>query len=399
MKRDFRYIIAGGGLAGVSAIKGIREHDGKGAILLIGAERHMPYDRPPLTKKLWFGKKKVEDIVLNPDGYYGKNNAELRLGKKIVSINPAEKTVADSEGVVFGYEKLLLATGGEPRRLETEGANLEGVSYYRTLDDYNSIKAKAVEGAKAVIIGGGFIGSEMAASLNMNRVAVTMVFPSPYICHRVFPEPLGRAIQDAFMKRGIKIVTGAPTAFAKKGEGFLTRTLDGSEIGSDILIVGAGITPSVELAQKAGLKTDNGIEVDGFLRTSDPEIYAAGDNANFPYKALGKRTRVEHWDNAMIQGETAGANMAGAMREYAHMPYFFSDLFEFGYEAVGEVDSSLEAAYDWQDEFSKGVVYYLRDGKVRGVMLCNVWDKVPAARELIKSGKEFTHEGLKGAIR
>lgn len=396
----YRYVIVGGSLAGASAIKGIRERDPEGTILLVGAERHAPYDRPPLSKKLWLGKKKVEDIFLDPPGFYGDSGVETRLGRRAVSLDARAREIRDDSGAAFGYEKLLIATGTTPRRLDIPGALLEGVCYFRTLDDYGYLRGRAKEGSSAVIVGGGFIGSELAAVLCHNKVAVTMIFPSEYLCSKVLPEGLGRAVQDDFTKRGIRVLAGAaPASFEKKGERFLIRTTDGRAFEADSLVVGAGVLPDVALAQGAGLKTGDGIEVDSRLRTSDPNIYAAGDCALFPYRDLGRMARVEHWDNARSQGRLAGENMAGAEKEYGHMPYFFSDLFDFGYEAVGDVSSSLEVVADWQEENKKGVLYYLRDKRVRGVMLCNVWDKVEDARALIRSAGKVGPEGLRGRIR
>jgi NADPH-dependent 2,4-dienoyl-CoA reductase/sulfur reductase-like enzyme len=250
------------------------------------------------------------------------------------------------------------------------------------------------------VIGGGFIGSEIAASLAMNKVKVTMVFPEAYLCSRVFPKSLGFALQNSYIGRGVGILSGdRPVSFEKEGERFVTATEKGARIESDLLIVGIGIVPATGLAEEAGLRTGNGVVVDEFLRTSHPDIYAAGDNAFFPYQALGRAMRVEHCDNALNQGKQAGRNMAGAEEPFTYMPYFFSDLFEFGYEAVGEVSAELETFTDWQKENDTGVVYYLKDGRVRGVMMCNVWDKVDAARDLIRKGDRATPENLRGVIR
>jgi NADPH-dependent 2,4-dienoyl-CoA reductase/sulfur reductase-like enzyme len=251
-----------------------------------------------------------------------------------------------------------------------------------------------------VVIGGGFIGSEMAAALSMNNVDVTMIFPDPYLVNRVFPEYLGRAIQDQYRSRGIKILANEqPSVFSKNGNRFTTYTLSGKKVESDMVIVGIGIAPSLDLARNAGLQTANGIIVDEYLQASLPGIYAAGDNAFFPYQALGIQARIEHWDNALNQGKAAGRNMAGAREPFTYMPYFFSDLFEFGYEAVGDVDARLETVADWQKENDTGVIYYLRDGKIRGAMMCNVWEKVEAARTLIRKGETMTPEKLRGLIR
>lgn len=390
--RSYKYIIIGGGLAGASAVKGIREIDPEGPALLVAGEKHPPYDRPPLTKQLWWGEKKVEDIFLNDPAFYERNNTELLLSTKVDAIDPDAKEIKiGPAGIKF--EKLLIATGGIPRSLPIEGGSLEDIVYYRDLDDFEKVRTKTGPGKSAVIIGGGFIGSELAASLNRNGVEVTMVFPGEILANRVFPQDLGRKLTDIYRQRGIKILSGKrPGRFEKNAGKFVTYTGE-TRVESDILIVGVGIAPELDLAGSARLSAENGIIVNAFLQTSHPDIYAAGDNAFFPHKVLGKGMRVEHWDNALNQGAYAGRNMAGASDTYDHMPYFFSDLFEFGYEAVGEIDSSLETRAVWEKEFEKGIIYYLSKGKVRGIMLCNIWERIPAAREIIRNSTGFDSLG------
>jgi 3-phenylpropionate/trans-cinnamate dioxygenase ferredoxin reductase component len=396
----YDYVVVGGGLAGASAIEGIRERDEEGSILLIGDESHPPYDRPPLSKKLWFGKQKVEDIFVKDQDFYIENNVDVAQGVTVVALNVGNQTITDNHNARYGYEKLLLVTGGTPRKLSIPGADLDGVCYFRYLDDYLRLRQEASEGKSALVIGGGFIGGEMAAALNLNKIDVTMIYPEPIILSRIFPESLGKAIQDDYIARGVKIVSGdVPTAIEKNGDKFVTKTREGKSIESERVIVGVGIDPAVGLAEMAKLQVDNGVVVNELLQSSKTTVYAAGDVANFPYSALKKQTRVEHWDNAMIQGKHAGRNMAGAAEPFNYMPYFFSDLFDFGFEAVGEVDSRLDTFMDWQKENETGVIYYLKDGRVRGAMMCNVWDKVDAARELIRQGRSMTPEDLRGAIR
>ena len=398
--KTYSYVIAGGGLAGASAVQGVRELDKEGPILLIGGEQHLPYDRPPLSKKLWFGQKKVEEIFLHPREFYDENEVDLMLGTFVTSLDTGQKTITTDKGQTFHYEKLLLATGGVPTKLPIPGGDSEGICYYRNLDDYLRIKKEATEGKSAVVIGGGFIGSEIAAALSINNIEVTMIFPGSYICGRVFPDYLARAVQQRFIQRGVNILTGeSPVSFTESSGRFITTTKAGKRLESDMVIVGIGIWPSVGLAEGAGLQTGNGIILNEYLQSSDPDIYAAGDNAFFPYKAMGKEMRLEHWDCALSQGKQAGRNMAGAEEPFSYMPYFFSDHFEFGYEAVGEVNSELATFADWQKENDTGVIYYLKDGKVRGAMMCNVWDKVEAARALIRKGQQMLPESLRGAIR
>jgi 3-phenylpropionate/trans-cinnamate dioxygenase ferredoxin reductase component len=397
--RHSDYLIVGAGLAGTSAIEGIRELDQNRSITMIGSENHLPYDRPPLSKKLWFGQKKVEDIFLHDRTFYDNNGVMLLLGRRVVELDAKSKTVRDSNGEIHQFGKLLLATGGVPQTLRVPGGDIDGVCYYRYLDDYLRTRELTAAGKSAVVVGGGFIGSELAAALCINKVNVTLINHSVYLCKRVFPESLGLAMERLFQSRSIRMLKGqGPASFERKGSRLVVRIADGEQIEVDMVIAGVGIRPADDLAKHAGLNVDNGVIVNEYLQTSNPDIYAAGDIARFPYRALGPTTRLEHWDNALNQGKHAARNMAGAHDPFTYMPYFFSDLFEFGYEAVGEVDSRLETFADWQKENEKGVIYYMKEGKVRGAMMCNVWDKVRAARELIERGETMPTGKLRGVI-
>jgi 3-phenylpropionate/trans-cinnamate dioxygenase ferredoxin reductase component len=399
MQNKYQYVIIGSGLAGASAVEGIRSIDSKGSILLISSEKFLPYDRPPLSKKLWFGKKTVEEIFLHDRAYYEANKAELALGVTIKEINCKSYHIVTDKDEKIGYSKLLLATGGVPRKMDIPGGSLDEIVYYRNLDDYNKIRELAQPGKKALIVGGGFIGSEMAAALNFNKIEVTMIFPEDYLVQRIFPEGVGKSVQKNYIDKGVKVLyQDVPVSFEKSDGKVLMKTKANREIKADFIIAGLGILPSVELAKNAGLVLDNGIIVNDKLQTSEPDIYSAGDNTNFKYHALNQRMRVEHWDNSIEQGKTAGMNMAGAEKTYDHMPYFFSDLFEFGYEAVGNLDSRLTTFGDWKKENETGVIYYLQNDIVKGVMLCNVWDKVESARILIWKQNKVTENELRGAI-
>lgn len=395
----YRYVIVGAGTAGGYAVEGLREVDSEGSILLLGAERHRPYERPRLSKKLWTPKGKVEKSFYRPEEYYADQNVEMLLGVRAVALDAASRRISLDDGREFAYDRLLLATGGTPRRLSLPGGDLEGLCYYRDLDDFLALRPLATEGKRAVVIGGSFIGSEMAAALNMQGVAVTMLFPDEYLVQRVFPESLGRALTSYYEGRGIRILRGdRPAAIERAGEGFTVVTQSGERLAAEIVVVGVGLELQVALAEQAGVALGNGVEVDEYLQTSVPGIYAAGDLAEYPDAVLGGRRRVEHWDNAVNQGKLAGRNLAGAGERYDYLPYFYSDLFEFGYEAVGDIDPRLEVVADWKQENDTGVLYFLREGQVRGAMMCNVWDQVPAARELIKSGRTMTASDLRGAI-
>jgi 3-phenylpropionate/trans-cinnamate dioxygenase ferredoxin reductase component len=399
-QKTFKYIVVGAGLAGCGGALGIRTRDAAGSLLLTGNEKYLPYDRPPLTKKLWFGKKKVEEIFVHEKQWFIDNHIEVKLDATAVRLDAANKTITFKDGSNYQYEKLLLATGGAPRRLNIEGDRLEEIYYYRYLDDFLRLKSKVSSGTKALVIGGGFIGSEIGAALNINKADVIMLVKEAYLAERIFPKALGNAIQNDYVRRGIKIFTeDMPVSIVRRGKNLMTRTRNGKEITSEVIIAGIGIEPEVQLAKSAGLAVENGVVVNEYLQSSSPDVYAAGDNAYFPYEVFGKNMRVEHWDNAINAGKTAGMNMAGAHTAYTYMPYFFSDLFDFGYEAVGMISSKLETVTEWQKENDTGVVYYLEEGKIRGAMMCNVWNKVDAARELIKSNRRLTAAELQGAIR
>lgn len=393
------YIIVGAGLAAASAVDGIGQHDQNASILIIGAEADLPYDRPPLSKQLWFGGKQVEKVVLHDEAFYAQHGVDLRLGTEVVALDPTTRTLRDGGGTTYQYEQLLLATGGTPRRLTIPGGDLEGLCYFRTLGDYRRLRHEATKGRSALVIGGGFIGSELAAALCSNGVTVTMIFPGQWLVSRVFPESLGRALTAHYRAKGVDILDGdVPTSIRREGDQYRTHTRSGREILSDMIVVGIGITPNIALAESAGLETSDGVVVNQFLQTSNPIIYAAGDIAFFPEHVLGPR-RIEHWDNALNQGKHAGRNMAGAGEEFTYIPFFYSDLFEFGYEAVGDTDPRNEVFADWQEENKTGVIYYLDGGHVRGAMMCNMFGKVDAARDLIQQKEPITTDGLRGAIR
>jgi NADPH-dependent 2,4-dienoyl-CoA reductase/sulfur reductase-like enzyme len=379
-----------------AAVHGIREVDRGGSIGLLSAEGHAPYDRPPLSKKLWKGNP-LESIWRQTES----QGVTLYLGRTARHLDPQNKRITDDQGTTYGYGKLLLATGGTPRRLPFGG---EQIIYFRTLDDYERLRALTQAGQHFAVIGGGFIGSEVAAALALNGKKVVMAFPEAGIGSRMFPPDLAKFLNDFYQQKGVEVLAGQLVngLETRGGRSVLkVRNAQGQgerEVVADGVAAGIGIQPNVELAQTAGLEVDNGIRVDASLRTSHPDIYAAGDVANFYNPALDKRLRVEHEDNANTMGQLAGQAMAGRAVTYDHLPSFYSDLFELGYEAVGEVDSQLETVADWKEPYREGVVYYLRNGRVRGVLLWNVWEQVDAARKLIAEPGPFRPEGLKGRL-
>jgi 3-phenylpropionate/trans-cinnamate dioxygenase ferredoxin reductase subunit len=389
--KDYKYIIVGGGMTADAAVHGIRERDNDGSIAMLSGEKNPPYDRPPLSKKLWTGKPL--DAIWRKTGQAG---ADLFLDTRAVSGDVTGKTITDSRGEVYRYEKLLLATGGVPRRLPFAA---DGVIYFRTLDDYRRTRALADGRSSFIVIGGGFIGSEIAAALAINGCKVAMVFPESGIGARIYPPGLSGHLNDYFRDKGVDVLTGEKIhALKQQGASFTVETGSGKTLSADAVIAGIGIEPEVDLAKSLGLTVDNGIEVDEQLRAATPDIFAAGDVANFYSAPLGLRRRVEHEDNANTMGAMAGRNMAGGAEKYQHLPYFYSDLFDLGYEAVGEFGADLEIVEDWREPFRQGVVYYLRAGRVRGVLLWNTWGQLDAARRLIGTGDTFSAATLIGRI-
>lgn len=390
--KHYKYLIIGGGLAGDAATKGIRELDADGSIGMVSMEPDPPYMRPNLSKGLWKGRP-VEKIWRKTD-----ERAELHLNRRAVQLDTANKRVVDDEGNEYSYDKLLIATGGTPNPLPFGNGN---IIYFRSFQDYQHLRALTENGEDFVVIGGSFIGSELAAALRIVGKRVTMIFPENAISENIFPSDLAHFLVDYYRDKGVEVITGDTAASVqKKVDRIIIHTGSGRLIEADGVVAGIGIHPNLDLAKEAGLKVSNGVIVNEQLETSDPDIYAAGDVANFHHAILGKRTRVEHEDNAVKMGKTAGRNMAGANEPYSHAPMFYSDLFDLGYEAVGEMSSKMKTVEDWQEQpFKKGVVYYMEDGRVRGVLLWNVWDKVPDARALMSATGPFEEEDLKGRIR
>lgn len=387
----YDYLIIGGGMTAAAAADGIREVDPNGSIGMISAEPDAPYSRPPLSKGLW-----KDDALESVWRKSADKRRTLHLSRIVEKILPQEKRVIDSAGGIFSYRKLLLATGGTPRRLPFDDRE---IIYFRTLSDYQRLRRLTEAGRRFAIVGGGFIGTEIAAALAINGKSVVVIFPGQEIGERLFPPALARYISGVYRDKGVELLPGQKVvAIESDGEQRVVTTATGQKISVDGVVAGIGLKPNITIAYDAGLSTNNGIVVDEFLRTSNPDIYAAGDVAEFYNPALAKRMRVEHEDNANSMGRLAGRNMAGTLEAYDHLPSFYSDMFELGYEAVGEIDSRLETFADWKRPNKEGVVYYLKDGRVRGVLLWNVWGQVDVARALIAEHGPFMRENLRGRI-
>jgi 3-phenylpropionate/trans-cinnamate dioxygenase ferredoxin reductase subunit len=392
---NYNYLIIGGGMAADAAAHSIREGDPDGSIGLISKENDPPYARPPLSKSLWKGEDSIEDIDLGTK----ESNIEMHLNRTVTKIDRSNKSVIDNQGEVYKYDKLLIATGGTPKRLP----NIEepDVIYYRSLSDYKKLKTLVDKSKTFGVLGGGFIGSEIAAAIKMYKpkADITMIFLESGIGGLIFPKTLSDYLNDYYQENGVKVLAGEMVVnITKQGKQYLVETKSGKKLKFDIVIAGLGIRPNLDLAKEANLKVEDGIVVNEYLQTTDPNIYAAGDVAVYHNPTLDKDIRVEHEDNALMMGEIAGQNMTGDEIPFDHLSLFYSDLFELGYEAVGILNSKLETVEDFDESLEEGIVYYLKEGRVQGVLLWNVWEKVDEARKLIAELGPFSTDDLKGRI-
>ncbi len=384
---DYTYVIIGGGMAAAAAITGIREVDDTGSIGVITAEPHSPYNRPPLSKWLWRGTP-LSSIWRKANS----STVTFHHSCTAQALDVQRKQVTDDQGATYHYGTLLLATGCTPRRLGVGG---DEIIYYRTLDDYERVRRLTERGDRFVVIGAGFIGSEMAAALAMNGKRVTLIFPDDAIGSRMYPADLAESLNAFFRAKGVEVLAGSKVIGCETHDG--NTVLTAAEVHSgrerpiiaNGVVAGIGVTPNVQLAQAAGLEVDDGIRVDASLRTSQPDIYAAGDVASVFNPALNQWCRVEHADNANSTGGYAGVAMTGRTVSYEYLPFFYSDIFDIAYEAVGEVDARLDMVEEWKIPLKEGVVYYLRDGRVRGMLCWNIYGLLGAGRRLIASGGTF----------
>lgn len=382
MRHDYDYLIIGAGMTADAAAHGIRELDPDGSIGILGNEPDPPVRRPALSKDLWTD----EDSTLAGSTLDTslETGAVLHLADAAAELDAAAKTVTTTAGHVYGFGQALLATGGRPRVLAGLDPS-DRVLYYRTATDFRRLHDVARPGTHVAVVGGGYIGSEIAAALAQNDVDVTMVFPDDAPGAGRFPTEISEQVTARFTEAGVTLRSGAGVSGgAAAGDGMQLTLDDGSTLMADLVVVGIGIEPASDLAAEAGAdrSEDGGIVVDDHLRTSLPGVLAAGDVASYPDPLLGRR-RVEHEDNALTMGKAAGRAMAGADEAYDHTPMFYSDLFDLGYEAVGRMDASLETVVDPTDDGA--VVYYLDDDRVVGVLLWNVWDAVDDAVAVIAS--------------
>lgn len=374
------YVIVGAGLAGAKAAETLRAEGFDGPVVLLGDEDEVPYERPPLSKGYLLGKDEREAARVHPPEWYGEHGVELRLGAAVEALHPDAHEVELAGGERIRYGKLLLATGSEVRRLDVPGG--EGALTLRRLPDADRIKAAFTPGARVVVVGAGWIGLETAAAAREHGAEVTLVEADPQPLHRVLGEEMGRVFADLHREHGVDLRLGSGVSEIRPGEVVLA---DGSTVPADAVLVGVGIRPHTRLAAEAGLAVDDGVLVDASLRTSDPDIYAAGDVANVDTPSFG-RVRVEHWANALNGGPAAAKAMLGQEVAYDRVPYFFSDQYDLGMEYSGWAPpgSYDQVAVRGDLAAREFVAFWLSGGRVLAGMNVNVWDVTDPIQSLIR---------------
>jgi 3-phenylpropionate/trans-cinnamate dioxygenase ferredoxin reductase subunit len=391
MPSEETHVIVGASLAGAKAAQTLREEGFTGRVVLVGEETERPYERPPLTKGFLLGKEERSGAYVHEDDWYADNDVDLLLGVAAVGIDRTPHEVRLADGRRLSYDKLLLTTGASPRRLAAPGADLTGVHYIRTMGDGMALQDALRQGDKqVVVVGAGWIGLEAAAAAREYGNEVTIVEPEPTPLHRHLGPELGETFADLHRRHGVEFVLGEGVS-GLRGSGRLTGvvTTTDRELPADLVIVGIGVVPNTGLAEAAGLEVSDGIVVDSSLRTSDPDIYAAGDVANFQHPLLGRRIRVEHWSNALDGGPAAARAMLGQDVSYDRIPYFFTDQYELGMEASGvpmpgEYD---EVVYRGDVKSLEYIAFWLSGGRVVAGMNVNVWDVTDDIQALIRSGR------------
>jgi 3-phenylpropionate/trans-cinnamate dioxygenase ferredoxin reductase subunit len=385
------FAIVGAGLAGATAAQTLRDEGFEGEVVLLGDEAHRPYERPPLSKEYLQGKSPRDKVFVHPEGWYAEHDVDLRLGVTATSVDLLARRVLTSDGASVQYDSLLIATGSTPRRLALPGSDLDGVLYLRRLDDSDRIRAAFVGTPRVVVVGAGWIGLETAAAARVAGLSVTVLEHAGAPLERILGSRMSAVFSQLHRDNGVDLRCGVTISELTGTSGRVTgvRLGDGTEIEADLVLVGVGISPETSLADTAGLAIGNGITVDEHLRTSDPDVYAAGDVADAFHPLLGHRLRVEHWANARRQGAVAARSMLGQDAVYARLPYFFSDQYDLGMEYTGYVDPAgvddLVVRGDLQGR--RFVAFWLGDGRVRAGMSVNIWDATEAVEELITTGR------------
>jgi 3-phenylpropionate/trans-cinnamate dioxygenase ferredoxin reductase subunit len=386
MSSSDTFVIVGAGMAGGKAVETLRAEGFDGRIVLVGAEPHRPYERPPLSKDYLRGEGGPAWLQ-EDEGWYAQNVVDLRTSTVVQSIDAGERAVVLSGGERIGFDRLLFATGAEPRRLPIEGADLDGVHLLRTIEDSDAIRATFDTGGRLVVVGGGWIGCEVAASARQKGMDVTLVEPLELPLLRVLGPELGAFYRDVHADQGVEFMFGGGCdAIEGSGRAERVRTSDGRTIECTAVVVGIGVAPRSELLQDVA-RVDNGVLVDEHLQSSVDGIFAAGDVANAQHPLFGRRVRVEHWANALEQGPAAARAMLGQDVSYDKVPYFFSDQYDVGMEYAGLHDPGSDELVLRGDMASREfIAFWLRGERLIAGMNVNVWDVNDPIQELIRSG-------------
>jgi len=383
-------VIAGAGLAGGKAAQTLREEGFDGRVVLLGAEPERPYERPPLSKEYLRGEVGREKVYVHDEAYYDEHEIELRTGTTAESIHTAGAEVVLAGGERLPYDALLLATGARPRRLTLPGADLEGVHELRTLADCEALRERLRDGARVAVIGAGWIGSEVAASARQKGLDVTVIEPMSVPLERVLGPEVGAIYRDLHAEHGVRMLLDRGVAAFEGDERVsAVRTDDGERVPCDFVVVGVGVTPRAELAQRAKIEVGDGIVVDECLQCNRPGVFAAGDVARAHHPLWKCSVRVEHWANALNQGPAAARNMLGARVAYDRIPYFFSDQYDVGMEYSGYAPTWDEVVLRGDPAGREFIAFWLRDGRVLAGMNVNVWEVTEPIQALIRSGEEI----------
>jgi len=397
---DQTFVVVGGGLAGAKAVESLRDQGFDGRLVLVGAEPHLPYERPPLSKGYLQGKSAIEDAVVHDQAWYDEHDVELRLGREATGLDVVGHTVALGDELIT-YDKLLLATGSQPRLLNLPGADLDGVLTLRTVEDSDRLRAAFDGAARAVFIGGGWIGLEVAAAARQAGAEVTVLEALPLPLVRVLGDEMAGVFADLHREHGVDLRTGVTVEQIEAADGTghvgAVRLGDGTRIAATVVVVGIGAAPDVTLAEDAGLEVDNGVLVDAGGRTSDPDVFAAGDIADAEHPVLGRRIRVEHWANALNQPETVAPAMLLGYASYDNLPYFYTDQYDLGMEYAGLGAPDDEVVVRGDRDGREFVAFWLRDGRVTAGMAVNIWDVLDDVKALILSGKQVDPDRLADA--
>jgi 3-phenylpropionate/trans-cinnamate dioxygenase ferredoxin reductase subunit len=385
MSSDQTHVIVGASLTGAKAAETLRDEGFDGRVVMIGTEAERPYERPPLSKDYLRGEVGREKVYVHDEGFYPEHDIELRLGSTAAELNTSRNEVVLEGGEVLGYQRLLLATGSEPRRLGIPGAELDGVLYLRSVQDSDALRARLDGGGAVVVVGAGWIGAEVAASARQRGLEVTVIEPASVPLERVLGAEVGAVYRDIHTDHGTTMLMGTGVEAFEGGDAVeRVRTSDGRTVDCDFVVIGVGAQPRVDLAAQAGLDVDNGVLVDEQLQTSAPGVFAAGDIANASHPFYGERIRVEHWANARGQGPAAARNMLGEALPYERLPYFFSDQYEVGMEYSGFAGQWDRVVFRGDPASREFIAFWLIQDRVVAGMNVNVWDVNETVQRLIR---------------